>query len=63
MDSFNNHWGWFATVVSLANEDITKVDEITTYPLIYVLNYMAYMKDLNNMREKEIKRQNIINRR
>jgi hypothetical protein len=33
------------------------VDEITKYPLVFVLNYMAYMKDLNEIREKEHRRQ------
>jgi hypothetical protein len=52
-NSFSKFWGWFGTLISLANEDITKVDEITQYPLIYVLNYMSYMKDVNDMRKRE----------
>lgn len=51
--SFDRHWGWFATLVSLANEDITKVEEITKYPLVFVLNYLAYMKDINDIRRRE----------
>ena len=51
--SFDRHWGWFATLVSLANEDITKVEEITAYPLVFVLNYLAYMKDINDIRRRE----------
>ena len=55
--SFGKHWSWFGTLITLANEDITKVDEITKYPLVFVLNYMAYTKDLNEMRDKERRRQ------
>lgn len=51
--SFNKHWGWFGTLISLAGEDITKIEEITTYPLVFVLNYLAYTKDLNEIRARE----------
>ena len=54
--SFNKHWSWFGTVVQLANEDITKVEEITKYPLIFVLNFMAYEKDINEIRDRERKK-------
>lgn len=54
--SFTKHWSWFGTIIQLANEDITKVEEITKYPLTYVLNYMAYMKDLNELRDRERKK-------
>ena len=60
--SFGKHWGWFGTLITLANEDITKVEEVTKYPLVFVLNYMAYMKDLNEMRDKERRKENLKNR-
>ena len=63
INSFNKHWGWFSTVITLAKEDITKINEITTYPLIMVLNFLAYMKDVNNLRERELQKQRILNRR
>jgi hypothetical protein len=50
---FNKFWGWIGTVISLANEDITKVQEITTYPLVFVLNYLSYTKDLNEIKLRE----------
>ena len=56
-DSFNKFWGWFHVMVQLAQEDITKIEQITEYPLVFALNYMAYMKDINQMREKEQRRQ------
>jgi hypothetical protein len=51
--SFDRFWGWFGTLVSLANEDITKIEEITKYPLVFVLNYLSYSKDINDMRRRE----------
>jgi hypothetical protein len=50
--SFDMFWGWFSTLVSLANEDITKIEEITTYPLVFVLNYLSYTKDINEIRQR-----------
>jgi hypothetical protein len=51
--SFDKFWGWFATLVSLANEDITKIEEITKYPLVFVLNYLSYSKDINDIRRRD----------
>jgi hypothetical protein len=56
-NSFSQHWGWFGTLVSLSNEDITKIEKITTYPLVFVLNYLSHIKDLNQMRERETQKQ------
>ncbi|MFM7854324.1 MAG: hypothetical protein ACKO96_20970, partial [Flammeovirgaceae bacterium] len=51
--SFDKFWGWFGTLVTLAKEDITKIEEITKYPLIFVLNYLSYSKDINDIRRRE----------
>ena len=56
ISSFNKFWGWFGTVITLAQEDITKMEEITKYPLIFVLNYLSYMKDINEIRFREQKK-------
>jgi hypothetical protein len=50
---FDKFWGWFGTLISLANEDITKIDEITKYPLMFVLNYLSYQKDKNEIIQRE----------
>jgi hypothetical protein len=60
--SFNKFWGWFGTLVSLANEDITKMEEITKYPLIFVLNYLSYSKDVEDIRRREQQKQAMRNR-
>ena len=52
-NSFDKFWGWFSTLVSLANEDITKIEEITKYPLVFVLNYLSYSKDINEIRRRD----------
>jgi hypothetical protein len=61
--SFNKFWGWFGTLVTLANEDITKIEEITKYPLIFVLNYLSYKSDVDNLRLREQQKQAMKNRR
>jgi hypothetical protein len=53
--SFEQRWGWYSTIVYLAQEDINKIEEIVEKPLTYVLNYLTYMKDLNAERNKKIK--------
>ena len=55
--SFDKFWGWFGCLVSLANEDITKIEEITTYPLVFVLNYLSYSKDINDIRRRDAQKQ------
>jgi len=40
-------WGWENVIYKLSNSDITKYDDITNLPLIFVLNHLSYMKDLN----------------
>ena len=62
VSSFNKFWGWFGTLVTLANEDITKMDEITKYPLIFVLNYLSYSKDVEDIRRREQQKMAMKNR-
>jgi len=37
----------------LANENISLFGEIPKYPLTFVLNYLTYMKDLNEIKMKQ----------
>jgi hypothetical protein len=57
IDSFNKHWGWFDTMVTLAKEDITKIEQITTYPLIFVLNFLAILTDKRQLQERDRQKQ------
>ena len=61
-ESFSNYWGWFGVLVVLSNEDITKIEKVTEYPLIYVLNYLTYMKDIQEIKQRELMKQQIKNR-
>ena len=36
---------WYQIIVSLANEDLLKIDEVTDQPLKKALNFMAYQKE------------------
>lgn len=41
-----SRWGWERIIFSLANEDVTKVDQVTDLPLIFVLNMLSMKTDL-----------------
>lgn len=41
-----SRWGWERIIFSLANEDVTKVDQVTDLPLIFVLNMLSMKADL-----------------
>jgi hypothetical protein len=53
--SFSKYWGWFGVMISMVNDDITKIETILEYPLIFCLNYLTYMKDLQEMREQKMR--------
>ena len=55
--SFEGFWGWYNTLVYLSNEDLLKVQEVAARPLLEVLNFLTYMKDLNAYRDRELKKQ------
>lgn len=52
-ESFNNHWGWFNALETMAGEDITKIPKIIEYDFLFVMNHLAYMADINEIRKKE----------
>lgn len=47
---------WYRIIVHLANDDITKIDEVTQQPLKKVLNFMALQKE-NRLEEERIQLQ------
>jgi len=47
-DEFSKRWGWYDTLYRLANEDITKIKEITTLPITQVFWHLSYTIDRNN---------------
>jgi hypothetical protein len=53
--SFAKYWGWFGVMISMVNDDITKIETILEYPLIFCLNYLTYMKDLQEIREQKMR--------
>ena len=61
-NNFNKHWGWLGTLIQLAKEDITKIEEITKYPLMFALNYMSYMRDVQMLRDRDYQKQKLKNR-
>jgi hypothetical protein len=37
----------------MAGEDITKIPKIIEYDFLFVMNHLAYMADINEIRKKE----------
>jgi hypothetical protein len=55
--TFEGFWGWYSTLVYLCNEDLLKLQEVASKPLLEVFNFLTYMKDLSMLRERELKKQ------
>jgi hypothetical protein len=55
--TFEGFWGWYATLIYLSNENILQVQEVAQRHLLEIFNYLTYMKDLNMLRERELKKQ------
>ena len=49
--SLEGKWGWYNIIFGLANEDITKIKEVTELELYLVLTYMCYQQDKNNIQK------------
>ena len=47
LESRYTKWAWENMIYSLANEDITKVNEITDMPLIFVFNMVSMKEELS----------------
>ena len=60
VDSLSLARNWYKIIVSLANEDLLKIDDVTEQPLKKALNFMAYQKEKQleeNMRKLQQKRE------
>ena len=56
---FDQHWGWFATLYSLAKTNILSITgegSITKLNINFVLNYLAIEKDYNEI-ERQMQKQ------
>lgn len=52
-ESFSDFWSWYAALETMAGEDITKIPTILEYDLMFVLNHLSYMADLNEIKRNE----------
>ena len=55
--SFGSFYGWYSAISTLANEDVTKIEEVTKISLNLALNHLGYLKALNEERDKQLKKQ------
>jgi hypothetical protein len=49
--NFGKKWGPYSTLVTLAQENITRFDEIVELPLEKCLLYLAFQSDKNQLEE------------
>ena len=45
-DKFSDNWSWFGTMYRLANNDITKLEQITKTSLYECLTWLTYETEL-----------------
>jgi len=48
---FSKKWGWYAILMTLANDDILKIDEATEMSINKCFTYLTYIKDKENARK------------
>jgi hypothetical protein len=53
--SFSKFWGYYQIISFLAEEKIWKMDFVTNTRLVFALNHLSYLMDLNKEKEKLIK--------
>ena len=46
---FNEKWSGYSTIAILSNNDLTRFDTITEYPIHKCLTYLSYLKDYNEV--------------
>lgn len=54
---FGERWNWYSVIIDLCQEDLTRFNEITSLPLIQVLNHLSYKKEKADL-EKHIQNKN-----
>jgi hypothetical protein len=47
--NFGRKWGAYQTIISLANEDLLKIDLVVEEPLEKCLLFLAYQSDRNQL--------------
>ena len=55
--SFGSFYGWYTAISTLANEDVTKIEEVTQISLKLALNHLGYLKSLQEEKDKQLKKQ------
>lgn len=54
---FGQFWKYYIWISQLAEDQVWKIDTITSLPLVVCLNHLAYLMDLRTEQDKQIKKQ------
>jgi hypothetical protein len=55
--TFEGFWGWYGSLVYLSGENLLQMEQVAQKSLVEVFNFLTYMKDLTNLRQKELQKQ------
>jgi len=53
---FSKFWGYYIWISQLADNDIGKINTITSQPLVLCLNHLSYLMDLHQEQDKAMKK-------
>jgi hypothetical protein len=53
---FGKFWGYYIWISQLADNDIGKINTVTSQPLVLCLNHLSYLMDLHQEQDKAMKK-------
>ena len=56
-NNFSQFWGYYVWISQLSENQVWKIDGITSLPLVLCLNHLSYLSDLHMEQDKAIKKQ------
>jgi hypothetical protein len=56
-NTFSQFWGYYIWINQLAENQVWKIDSVTSLPLILCLNHLSFLSDLRTEQDKAMKQQ------
>jgi len=53
-DDFTERWGWYSLILTLAGEDILKMNDITKLPIKQIFTHLAYSMDKKGTEQSDL---------
>ena len=58
-ESFAEKWGWFGVMHRLCNQDVSKLESVTSLKLLECLTWLSYETDLNSQQKVKLNNERI----